>query len=94
MKVTITGFINFKPKEWEGANEFHFHSCKLPDCGFVAVMPHTIEVDIPDDFDPRAKQVELLKAEKNRIMGEFQARVTAIERKISELTSIEFEVPA
>jgi hypothetical protein len=93
MKVTITGFINFKSKDWEGGNDFHFHSCKLPDCGYVAVMPHTIEVDIPDDFDPRGQQVELLKAEKNRIMGEFQARVTAIERQISELMSIECRVP-
>jgi hypothetical protein len=51
---------------------------------------HSIEVELPDDFDPRAVQVEALKAEQNRIRGEMSARITQLQEQINKLTAIEF----
>ena len=88
MKKQITGFISYK-KDWRGNYAYHFHGVEMTEYGYITVMPHSFEVDIPDDFDPRGKQVEQLQAEKKKAMADFQNRVTEIERKISELTCLE-----
>lgn len=50
---------------------------------------NTIEVEVPDNFDPRAAQVEALKRQKQAVMADFQKRVTDIERQIAQLTALE-----
>ena len=89
MKTQIKGFILWK-KECGNKDGFLFAGAEMTGYGYITVMPHTFEVDIPDDFDPRGKQVEMLKAEKQKAMADFQALVTSIDRKISELTALEF----
>jgi len=89
MKTQIKGFINYRKNEFSGEDQFAFHSCEMNEYGYVTVMPFALEVGIPDDFDPRAGMVEALKAEKIKLMADFQNRVTEIERKISELTCLE-----
>lgn len=54
------------------------------------VCEHTLTVDIPDDFDPRAGQIEALQEQKRKAMAEFQATMTAIDKRISELQAIEY----
>lgn len=91
MKTTITGVITYKKSLYEEGEDFHFQHCEMKDYGYITVMPHSIEVEIPDDFDPRACQVDLLKAEKVKLIAAFQKRCTEIERQISELTALTFE---
>ena len=94
MKVQIKGFVTFKEEKWNDKNShgFHFHeSSGMTEYGYVNVTPATITVDVPDDFDPREKQIQILKGKKAQAMAEFQALVTKIDRQISELTAIEFE---
>lgn len=88
MKKQITGFISYQ-KDWRGNDTYHFHGMEMTEYGYITVMPHSFEVDIPDDFDPRAGQVEQLQAEKQKAMADFQALVTSIDRRISELTCLE-----
>lgn len=88
MKTQINGFILLCPDASE-KTKFTWVRCEMAGYGYVTVMPHSIEVDIPDDFDPRNAQVEMLKAEKQKAMADFQALVTSIDRKISELTCLE-----
>jgi hypothetical protein len=92
MKTTITGFINYKPCAYSGVEQFHFQPCKMENYGYITVMPFSIEVDIPDNFDPRAEQVKALQAEKVKLMADFHNRCTEIERQISKLTAITCEV--
>ena len=89
MKKQINGFILLRPDASE-ETKFTWGCCEMAGYGYVTVMPHSIEVDIPDDFDPRNAQVEMLKAEKQKAMADFQALVTSIDRKISELTALEY----
>lgn len=92
MKQTITGFITYKDYGFmDEACPYHFNEWDATSIGHVTVMPYNIEVDIPDDFDPRTGQVEILKAEKKKLMADFQARCTAIEKQISELTALTCE---
>ena len=88
MKTQIKGFILWK-KECGNKDGFLFTGVEMKEYGYITVMPHSFEVDIPDDFDPRGKQVEQLQAEKKKAMADFQALVTSIDRKISELTCLE-----
>jgi hypothetical protein len=89
MKTQIKGFINYRKNDYDGKDNYAFHGCEMSEYGYVTVMPFALEVDIPESFDPRAKQVELLNKEKIKLMADFQNRVTEIERKISELTCLE-----
>lgn len=92
MKVQLKGFIALaKPDPWDEGHQFRFFTHKMDEHGFATVMPHTLEVELPDDFDPRAKHVEALQAEKTKAMADFQNRMTEIDRQISELTAIEFD---
>ena len=94
MKVTIKGFINYKKDDWCEGGDYHFYKYDMSKHGYVAVMPHEIAVEVPDDFDPRPQQVSALEAEKQKARAEFHARVTEIDRQIQSLLAIEHEVPA
>jgi len=93
MKVTIDGYIVAQQYSWEKSPSFTFFSFK-PDGSdhFVAVQPHSFEVDVPDTFDIRSGLVQNLEAEKQRLRAEFAKSVTDIDRRISELTAIGCEV--
>jgi hypothetical protein len=85
----IDGFIEYRPAAYEGEQEFLFHRCTMEDYGFVTVMPFTIEFEVPDDFDPRQKMVEMLNAKKREVMAEFQKRLTEIDKQINKYTALE-----
>lgn len=87
MKVTIKGHVFASQEVWDLKPQFTFFDFEASK-GWVKVMPHEITVDVPDDFDIRPGQVEALEREKERITGEFQARLTDINRKIMELLAI------
>lgn len=89
MKVTISGFINYEPTPFRNDHGFRFHPCEMTEYRYVTVQPYSIVVEIPDDFDPRPAQISQLQAERTKVQAKFSARVTDIERQISELTSLE-----
>lgn len=95
MKVTIKGFINYRKTLYgESECDYYFQQCDMSEYGYVTVRPHEIEVEVPDDFDPRPQQIAALEAEKQKARAEFHARVTEIDRQIQSLLAIEHEVPA
>ena len=85
----IDGFIEFRPAQFKGEHEFYFHSCPLPDYGYVEVMPFTIEFEVPADFDPRKQMLDLLNTKKLEVMAEFQKRITDIDAQINKYTALE-----
>lgn len=91
--ATIEGFITFELNARVG-HEFQFRQYEMTDYGEVTVMPHSFTVEISDGFDPRAKQVEALQEKARDLRVAFQLRITEIERKIGELTAIEYTAEA
>ena len=93
MKIELKGYLFCRL--YGGKPEFEL----LPwDCrawgaesvdGRVFVTEHTTTVEVPDDFDPRPQQVQMLEAEKQKARAEFQERITEIDRKIQSLMAIE-----
>lgn len=101
-QITIKGFAHcMAASNWEAEcshyrDGFTYGFCYIPldGDGYIAVGPATLTIDLPEGFDPRAGAVETLKAEKQKIMAEFQARINQIDQQISQYTAIECEVQA
>lgn len=95
MKVQITGFITYRqPRAWDGpdAHGFTFLFYNPEEIGGddrVVVQPHTFEVEVPDNFDPRPQMVKALEAEKEKARKDFAATVARIDRQINELLALE-----
>jgi hypothetical protein len=90
MKKVINAHILYRKDEFSNADEFKLAMFEMESCGFITVREQEFEVDIPDDFDPRSKQIEILQKEQERINAEFQKRCTAIQEQINRLTALEF----
>ena len=90
MKKQINGFVHLRTSSWSKDDDFVLMSMKFEDDeDYLFVAEGTLNFTIPESFDPRQKKVEMLKAEKQKAMADFQALVTSIDRKISELTCLE-----
>lgn len=94
MKVQINGFITYdKPQAWE-KDKHGFSFSMFDPAGWkhntaVVVQPESIEVDVPDDFDPRPQMVKTLEAQKEAARKEFANTVMRIDRQINELLALE-----
>ena len=93
MKIKTTVHIHYQKYDWEDKGEFHVYSCQLDDGAHrTYVGPQEIEIEVPDDYDPRAQQIAALEAQKNRVMAEYQKTVTEITERISRLQAIEHSI--
>jgi len=90
MKIKTTVHIHHQKYEWEDEGQYLVYSCKLDDTDYRAhVCEQEIEIEVPDDFDPRAQQIAALEDEKKRVMAEYQMSVKRIQDRINKLQAIE-----
>jgi hypothetical protein len=94
MKHQIAGFVTYHaPRSWETEPTIDFKTYDprqfdhMKD--YAVVCEQTIEVEVPDDFDPRPQLVAALVAEKQKIRAEFAAKVTALDAQINQLLCLE-----
>jgi hypothetical protein len=93
MKTNIVGWIalytgkHADPKK----PQFYWYACKsfTSDANFTAVVQHTIEAEIPDDFDPRPVQIAAIDADIAKARADFTAMVTELQERKSRLLAIE-----
>ncbi len=99
MKHTIEGFIAYRPAtKYQPEPRVTFlpfdPSEYAADIWGVLVRKETIEIEVPDDFDPRPQQVAALEAEKQKVRAEFAKRITDLDNEIGKLLAISNEVEA
>jgi hypothetical protein len=94
LKKLISTYVTWESPRYQGAQPtidlFTFDPRKTS--GFpnvVVVSERQIEVEVPDDFDPRPAQIANLQAEEVRARAAFTSRISEIRRQIGELTAIE-----
>lgn len=100
-KISISGFIHAIPAtEWDtGTDVVDGHRMTfsvfddMSDHGWVEVCPYTLEFSLPEGWDPRAQQIEALKAQKEKLKREFAESVMRIDTQISRLQAIEYAPP-
>ena len=91
MKVTINGFVTCIKYSWEKHNRYSFSVYEPTDDDpySVIVMPHSFEIEVPDNFSPVLGQVAALNAQKERLNKEFADSVMKINQQINSLLAIE-----
>lgn len=91
MKTTIKAFLHWHKFEWSDEARFQLHPSSMASCGpeYVPIRELEIEVDVPDDFDPRPLQVAALRAERDKITAECEVKKNNIDEQIQRLLSIE-----
>lgn len=93
MKVKTTIHIHHQQYSWEDTPTYTVFSVKLDDNeGRTYVGAQEIEIEIPDDYDPRAQKIAALEKHKQKVIADYQKTVTEINRRISELQAIEYTV--
>ena len=91
MKVKINAYIHFAKYSWEAEGEFQLFSVKLDDTDHrTFVGEREIEIEVPDNYDPRAQQIAALEKQKQKVMADFQQSVTEINERISNLQALEY----
>jgi hypothetical protein len=91
MKIKVTAHIYFSKYSWENKGEFLLFYAKIDGSeNMVYVSTQEVEVDVPENFDPRALQIAALEAQKQKAMADFQKSVDDINERISKLQALEY----
>ena len=90
MKIKTTVYIFHSQYSWEQKGEYLVFYAKIDDNEHrTFVCEQEIEIEVPDNYDPRAQKIEALQAHKLKIMADYQKTVTEINARISKLQAIE-----
>jgi hypothetical protein len=90
MKIKTTVYIFYSQYSWEQKGEYLVFYAKIDDNEHrTFVCEQEIEIEVPDNYDPRAQKIEALQAHKLKIMADYQKTVTEINARISKLQAIE-----
>jgi hypothetical protein len=87
--VKIEGAIYRRDASYMPEPYYMFFTFEASDADTVKVMDYTLEVEVPDDFDPRPGLLANLREQKRAVEAEASAKITVIENKIRNLLAIE-----
>jgi len=91
MKIKIKAYIHFEKYGWESKGEFQLYCIQLDDTDYRAfVCEQEVEIEVPDNYDPRAQQIAALEKQKQKVMADFQKSVDEINERISKLQALEY----
>jgi len=90
MKIKTTIRIYFCKYSFESEGKFVPFAYPVDSENYTFVCEQDIELDIPDNYDPRAQQIAALEAQKTKAMADYQKSVTDINDRISKLTALEY----
>jgi predicted DNA binding CopG/RHH family protein len=90
MKVKTIAHIYYSQYSFEETGRYFVMYAKLDDSECQTyVGEQEIEIEVPDNYDPRAQKIAALQARKQKVMADYQKTVTEINARISELQAIE-----
>ena len=91
MKIKTTVHIHYQKYTWEDNGKYQVYSFQMSDADHLTyVGEQEVEIDVPDNYDPRPQQIAALQALQQTAAANYQKTVTDIQRRISELQAIEF----
>ena len=91
MKVKTTVYIHYQQFSWEQEGRFFASYVKHEDTEYATyVNEQDVEIEVPDDYDPRAQKVAALQARKLKVMADYQKTVDEINERISKLQALEY----
>ena len=91
MKIKTKAHIYYSKYSWEEKGAFLLFYAKIDDTETqLHICEQEIEIEVPDDFDPRAQQIAALEKQRQKVMAEYQKTVTEINDRISKLQALEY----
>jgi hypothetical protein len=91
MKIKLTAHIHFRKHSWEKEGSYQILYIALPDDeSLTYICAQEVEVEVPDNYDPRAQQITALEKKKQEVMAHYQKTVTDINERISKLQALEY----
>lgn len=90
MNIKIMAHVHYQKYAWQEKGEYRLASFKLDDSAErTYVGEQEIEIDIPEDYDPRAQQVAALEKQKQKVMADYHKSVMEINERINKLLALE-----
>jgi hypothetical protein len=91
MKIKTTVHVHYIKWDWDNEGRYYAHALKMDDTEAISyICEQEIEIEVPDNYDPRAQQIAALEAQKHKVMADYQKTVTDINDRISKLQSLEY----
>ncbi len=91
MKVKTIAHIHYSKYPWDDEGRFEVFSFKADDDSYrTYIGAQEIEIDVPNDYDPRAQQIAALEKQKQKVMADYQKTVTEINDRINKLQALEY----
>ena len=91
MKVKVTAHIYYNQYSWQETGEFQLFYAKVDDTETMTyVGEQEFEIEVPDNYDPRAQKVAALEKYKQKVMADYHKTVTEINDRISKLQALEY----
>jgi len=90
MKIPTKLYIYFCKYTWETEGKFVPFAYQHESDHYTFVCEQDIELEVPDNYDPRAQQIVALKEKRQKVMADFQKSVTEINDQISKLQALEY----
>ena len=91
MKIKTTAHVYYEKYTWDKEPRYIVFSCKMEDTDSrTYIGEQQIEVEVPDNYDPRPAQIAALEKQKKKVMADFQKTVDQINERISKLQAIEY----
>ena len=91
MKIKTTIHIHYCKWDWEEKGEYLIFSYKFYDDDHrTYVCEQEIEIEVPDNYDPRAQQIAALEKQKQKVMADYQKSVNEINDRITKLQALEY----
>ena len=91
MKIKITAHIYYFKYSWEDEGKYQLWFGKLDDDDTrTYIGEQEVEVEVPDNFDPRPRQIAALQRQRGKVMADYQKTVDQINERISNLQALEY----
>jgi hypothetical protein len=91
MKIKTTIHIYHTQYSWDESGLYEVLSFKTANTEHrIYIGEQEIEIEVPEDFDPRAQKIAALEKHKQKVMADYHKTVMEINERISNLQALEY----
>jgi hypothetical protein len=95
MKLTLKCFVHMQTGPYAPEQPYGITNLDMSkSVGYTAVKTMDVEIEIPDDFNPTAAQIDALEKQETELRRQFTQHLNDIHEQISKLQALEYTVAA
>jgi hypothetical protein len=90
MKIKSTVHLHLTKYSWQTESYFEVFSYKISNENHSYINSQEVEIEVPENYDPRPAQIAALEAQKQKVMADQEKAITIINERISKLQALEY----